>query len=109
MSYKILDDAVDNMILAQDDRYDDLREGSDDMCDEWLEGRKAGRAECAAGPWQPVETAPIDESIIVRTSEGRVCFATYKIDDEGQDYWSFWQHINEKIIAWARINTQEED
>lgn len=67
-----------------------------------------GENGCAAGPWQSIETTPEDEEVLVLMRDGTVCFATYTIDDDGQDFWTYRHHIDKPIIAWAAINTQEE-
>ena len=77
------------------------------------EAYQHGLEQCAAGPWQPMETAPrTKEEILLQLKDGRIIMTSY------DTFFRCYRDrrvrppqiiSNEKIIAWARINTQEEE
>ena len=60
--------------------------------------------------WQRQDTAPKNVELKVITDRNRICRATRKTDNDGGNYWSYWQKdIYEKVEGWKRVNTQEEE
>lgn len=67
----------------------------------------------AAGQWLPIWTAPLteDETILIKDDDGSVYTAVYWKADKWCTWGSDGHHSviqKSEIIAWARINTQEE-
>jgi hypothetical protein len=76
---------------------------------------KHGLEQCAAGPWQPMETIeeleklPREVDILIRTSSGAIyvayiCNGKWYVSPEED-----WRVDYSDVVAWAQINTPEED
>ena len=67
---------------------------------------------CAAGPWQPMSTAPELEDVLIKVKYGdeiKVMIACRYENHWMHDYDQDRMQDDCKITAWARINPQEEE
>lgn len=97
------DEAIQN--VCEDSYRRGYRDGYD-------EGRKIGHSECAAGPWQPMDTAPENGRIMILTKSGPLMCqwdapnAWWGICGT-RSKWGLYAHClpPEYALEWARINT----
>lgn len=73
--------------------------------DEIIDALKAELAACAAGPWQPPDTAPTGRVVLCAFRDGETFAAEWRGTWQGANM----QQAESNLVAWAEIRPPKEE